>query len=405
MTNSSPTKARFFFIDLLRGWAVIMMIETHAVNAYMDISLRSQNWFWYLNFLNGLVAPTFIFISGFAFRIVTERKWEQYLSITPVFKKQLRRLLFILVLAYSMHLPFVLLKDWTITMPEGIKPFFKVDVLHIISLSLIALQLLVLWLKDQKKVFIASLIFAGGFIFLAPLCWQLDFTQHIGLCIGNYFNNLQGSLFPAFPWAGFCFLGYAVAHFFYSEHKQNQELQFMRRILLISLGTIIFSLALYFQPLQLYPDHNFWTTSPAYFFIRLALVCILLTLMWYYEKNLYHARFSLVGLFGKHSLLVYTMHLAMIFGTFGLPKLSRSNFHHLSFELSFATAIFILIVMLFLTLWWNYPRAERKMQWKFMAVVVVLWGLSAIFWENVVEKLEPINLTASRYIMIIKDFF
>jgi hypothetical protein len=40
------------------------MIETHVVNTFLSTALRAANWFPILNYLNGLVAPAFLFIAG-----------------------------------------------------------------------------------------------------------------------------------------------------------------------------------------------------------------------------------------------------------------------------------------------------------------------------------------------------
>lgn len=388
MTTSSPIQ-RFHFIDLLRGWAVIMMIETHAVNAYMDTLLRQQNWFWYVNFMNGLIAPSFIFISGFALRIVSERKWDQYIAWTPIYRKQLRRLFFIWVLAYTMHLPFALLKDWTITMPEGITPLFRIDVLHVISTSMISILLLMLLLKNQRRV-VASSIGLGLLVaFAAPFTWQQDLTTTLGAFIGNYFNGRAGSLFPFFPWAAFTYFGYAIADVFLRASMQEKARIFMRRCTAISFATIVIALGLYFLPIHIFPEYKFWLTSPSWLFVRVALVCLLLALMWYYEHNLSHGRYSVVGLFGKQSLLVYVLHLAMIYGTFGLPKLSWSNYHHLSFLEAMATAGYILLVMFLIVYGWQRPKQERKkFKWYFVAAAL-LWIVGTLFWERAVDCISP----------------
>ena len=66
--NVTPP-TRLLFIDRLRGWAVVVMIETHIVNALLRNDLRHETAFVILNFINGLVAPTFLFCAGFAFAI------------------------------------------------------------------------------------------------------------------------------------------------------------------------------------------------------------------------------------------------------------------------------------------------------------------------------------------------
>ena len=52
---------RLNFVDLMRGLAMIVMVEVHVVNSMMDPVFRNEAWFNYINFLNGMVAPVFIF--------------------------------------------------------------------------------------------------------------------------------------------------------------------------------------------------------------------------------------------------------------------------------------------------------------------------------------------------------
>ena len=115
--TSSGQKQRYVYIDLLRGWAVLVMIEVHVVNAFLLPELRTPEWFKFLNFINGLVAPSFLFVSGFSFVLVAQRKWNDYLNRTPVFRKQLGRIFQILAVGYLLHLPYfsfsrLLYADW-----------------------------------------------------------------------------------------------------------------------------------------------------------------------------------------------------------------------------------------------------------------------------------------------------
>ena len=69
-------KVRYTFIDLLRGWAIILMIEPHVFNTFLLPELKQTGWFGVLNFINGLIAPAFLFVSGFAFQVSSGSKLE-----------------------------------------------------------------------------------------------------------------------------------------------------------------------------------------------------------------------------------------------------------------------------------------------------------------------------------------
>jgi len=81
---------RYKFIDLLRGWAVFVMIETHIVNALLRSDIKELTSFKVLTFFNGLVAPSFLLCAGLGFAISLNRKWDEYVH----FKKAMWRYFF-----------------------------------------------------------------------------------------------------------------------------------------------------------------------------------------------------------------------------------------------------------------------------------------------------------------------
>ena len=104
--NSLKEKVRFTFIDLLRGWAIIIMIEVHVFNAFLLPELKQTGWFDILTFVNGLVAPAFLFVSGFAFQVSSGSKLDDMRKFKSSFWKKLLRYFSIILIGYALHLPF-----------------------------------------------------------------------------------------------------------------------------------------------------------------------------------------------------------------------------------------------------------------------------------------------------------
>jgi len=84
---------RLDFVDYMKAWAMIVMVEVHVVNCFLQPAAKLTWWFHIINFINGLVAPVFIFLSGFSFIISTFHKRDQLLSFSHTMHKRVERIL------------------------------------------------------------------------------------------------------------------------------------------------------------------------------------------------------------------------------------------------------------------------------------------------------------------------
>lgn len=308
-------KQRYIYIDLLRGWAVLVMIEVHVFNAFLLPGMREEAWFKVLNFINGLVAPSFLFASGYSFVIVAQRKWNDYLNFTPVFWKQVGRILQILAVGYALHLPFFSFNKLTQISWEEWGVFWKIDVLHAIAVSLLAMVALVLITREQKKYFYSAVILAAIMIFGSPLMYDRNIDHIFPEPIANYFTAAHRSQFPLFPWMGFVICGGIAAQLWVWWKEKIEEQKIFLRYFFAASVMIMLSLIIDVIPMAPYPEHNYWRSNPGFFFIRLGIVIILLSTLWYWEKT-YRSGKSMVSVVGSESLVAYAGHLLVIYGQF-----------------------------------------------------------------------------------------
>jgi uncharacterized membrane protein len=308
-------KSRYLYIDLLRGWAVIVMIEVHVFNAFLISSFREESWFKVLNFINGLVAPSFLFIAGYSFVLIAQRKWGDYLSFNNIFWKQLGRIFQVLAVGYMLHLPFfsfsklleISWQEWSV--------FWKVDVLHTIAVSLLTLLALVVVTRTQKKYFTSIGIIAAVVILGSPLMYDRNIDHILSEPLANYLTAAHRSQFPLFPWMGFVLCGGIASQLLVWWKEKIEEQKIFQRFFLAGIILIVVSLGSDLVPIILYPAHDFWRSSPAFFFIRLGIVLILLSTLWYWEKTA-QSKASMVSVVGSESLTAYAGHLLAIYGMF-----------------------------------------------------------------------------------------
>ncbi len=213
--NDLTLSKRCDWIDQLRGWAVIVMIEVHAVNVWLQAGLR-PDW---LNYLNGLVAPSFTMAAGYSLVISTFRTDG---TLRPFWPDTARRLGFILLCAYALHAPGITAADWTVlNTAQKARELFKIDVLQCIVFSLLILQLLARLVRNPRVFTGLALLIAIFVPLISPSLWATGVADGLWLPIRGLFNGNPDrgvqALFPLFPWIAFpafgAFLGGLYRHF------------------------------------------------------------------------------------------------------------------------------------------------------------------------------------------------
>ena len=233
-------KVRYISADLLRGLVIIIMIKVHVFNAFLVPELRQTGWFSVLNFINGLVAPSFLFVSGFAFQVSSGSKPDEMRRLGKAFWKKIARIFQIIIIGYALHLPFYSLsKTINETTPQLLKGFFAVDVLQCIGSGLLFLFLTRLLIKSDKAYHYFLIVSLVVVTLISPVLWKIDFNQYVHPLVGNYFNRLHGSLFPIFPWLNFLLAGGIFAKYFVDARERNEEKKFINKTAIFGLVVLL----------------------------------------------------------------------------------------------------------------------------------------------------------------------
>jgi uncharacterized membrane protein len=292
--SSAEGASRLLWLDGFRGAAVLLMIQTHVVNTFLGSGLRHSAWFGWLDYVNGLVAPSFLFIAGFSVGLAMRHGGGKPLAV----RRKARRLLEILALGYALHFPMaeILQGRWREAWLIGT----QVDVLPCIAVAL-AVLIGVQW-------------FARRFSRGAEWVWTGMLAALIGLSVMGgpwlelwkgalapvvaYANQTTGSLFPLFPWAAFVFAGAWRGSAPESAGDAGQRWIFPALWLGVGIVAVWWRGHSVFSPLL-----------PVFFVERLAWVLLLAEACRaarFWEKRVW-VRFA-----GRESLWMYAVHLLVI---------------------------------------------------------------------------------------------
>ncbi len=313
--GTGTVATRYGFIDLLRGFALVMMIETHVVNAYLPVALRKGSaFFFWLNFVNGLVAPGFLFAAGFSIVLQSSSQWDNWLHFRPPFWRQMRRLGFISLVAYFNHLEGFKWSRYLRNWGDGTMwaKTLQVDVLQCIVVSLLTVHLLIFVLRRKNLLTWGTCLLAGCIAFVTPLMWSRDFRGSLPLSVALFLNPHGVSLFPIFPWLSFVLAGSCASCFFLKSVELRRVPAFMRNSAILGALMIAGGLLLRNAPYTLPGYANFYTTSPLYVLIRIGCILLVAALLYSLETGMQWVPRS-IQLAGQESLLVYGVHIWLIF--------------------------------------------------------------------------------------------
>lgn len=373
-------KVRYTFIDLLRGWAIILMIEPHVFNTFLLPELKQTGWFSVVTFINGLIAPAFLFVSGFVFEISSGSKLDDMRKFKLPFWKKLWRLVSIILIGYALHLPFKSLsKIINKSTPEQLQSFYAVDVLQCIGVGLLVLFALRLIIKSDK-VYLNSLIGLTIFVMIiSPIFWKTEFTNYLHPVFANYFNRLNGSLFPVFPWINFILVGAIFSKYFLNAAANDKELKFIRAttfsgIIMLLSGHLFYS--------GLFPDSlTSILPNPVFFFERLGYVLFFATVCWYFA-NWRKTKQSFVIDASRESLLIYWLHLVIIYSVIWEKKnLVDIIGPTLNVWESIAATVVLMVLMVLVAKLWSwtkmkFPTYATKIVWGVVGLLFIIFLLS-----------------------------
>lgn len=295
-----PRARRELYIDVFRGLMALVMVQGHLFDSLLHAAARAEPLYVWQQMFHGSTAPGFLFASGFVAGLPrAPLAWRAV-------RRRARRLLFVLGVGYALRLPYFSL--WKILV-EGTPSEHAIavacDALHAIAVS----QLLVLGLQrlaGRRWIGLAAGA-AVAVVALSPLAWQPAVAEALPLPVAAYVSPTRApSQFPLFPNAAFVLAGtVAGATLGRSAHDSR------RRKAVVWGGTLFVAGAALVLPLVGRVD--FWGPSPAYALMRLGGLLVLLRLV--EEACLRAPRLVRpLSLLGHETLLVYVLHLYLLFG-------------------------------------------------------------------------------------------
>ncbi len=205
--TSSLSRERLVFVDVLRGYAILMMLQGHTIGVVLRDEYRDHSYPAYQvwHYLTGLTAPVFFLAAGLVFSFLLARAESGGGSRIG---KGLRRGLWLIVLGWILQLWPPLMGDLLQGDPSVLGRLFgKSHVLHTIGWALIAITVLWLLCGRREKVFaVVAAVLAQLVLLSGPVLERWN-PEGAFARVWATFIAREYAVFPWFPWLGYGLLG------------------------------------------------------------------------------------------------------------------------------------------------------------------------------------------------------
>jgi hypothetical protein len=321
----------------------LAMVQGHVMDTLLTRAALAEPWYVWQQLLHGSTAPGFLFASGFVAGLP-----RAPLSLRAGLRRA-RRLLFVLGVGYYLQLPyFSLWKTLGASTSAARALLFACDALQVIA----ATQLFVLglqWLAGRSWTRWAGLL-ALVIVAATPFVWSSGAGARLPEAIAPWLDEATGSRFPVFPFSSFVLAGtLAGALLGHAPPPRRHRLEIVAGAGSLFLGVLL--------ALALRGRIDFWGPSPAYVLLRLGALLLLLRVVELAASADFPGMRAL-ALVGHETLLVYVLHLTLLFGgVFGPSPLTA--WHG---TLGFAGAMGVLVLMspLLLAAAWLWRTAKHR---------------------------------------------
>jgi len=352
----STNHLRLYFIDAIRAWAILMMLQGHFIDGLLDNAFRDNSniIFSVWKYFRGITAPVFFTVSGFIFTYllikVPQVGWDN-----PRVKKGIKRGFHLLVIGYLLRVNLLGLFQG-----EIYSSFYLVDVLHCIGLSILGIiGVYVLTANSKKWVFPSILLTLTFVLFLFEPYYKAANFYLLPQWIANYFTKANGSVFTILPWFGYATYGSFMSILFNKYKNKKQLYSYAISIALVTGALLIFCSSDFFLALsgltgiQLFADIFFNN----YLFIRLGDVLVVFAVFMLLRKFLTNK----VGLrLGQSTLSIYIIHFIILYGSFTGLGLYGFLHHSLSPWVIIPGALVFIIICSYLALRYEDNKAFIK---------------------------------------------
>jgi uncharacterized membrane protein len=309
---------RLGFIDWTRGAATLVMLQGHVWESFTHKDLRDTGVYMMSQFPGGVAPAVFLFLSGVTLAFLIDSRQQKGANAPGRAMAALRRAGYLGGLALLFRF-----QMWAFYWPNSPwKDLLRVDILNCMAAACVMLAPVALFgrMGRIRGAMLVTFLIAFGAPFMSD--WKADAPESL---MRMYLAPDYGA-FALFPWGTFVAFGMACGTVFRSVSEEGRE------NLMQWAGWAGFAIAFAGQyvsnlPYNIYPNSEFWLDSPCLTFIKVGVILMVSAFGFFWNQWIPRIRagagagprFSIPRQLGQTSLLIYWVHIELVYGRWAEP--------------------------------------------------------------------------------------
>jgi uncharacterized membrane protein len=304
MEHTRASSNRLHYLDWVRGVGAIVMLQGHAFDSFLKPELRAGGAYTFSQFLGGMPPAIFLFLTGVTLAFLMDSTERKQLPARERFLTALGRARYLFLLAFAFRLQL-----FVFGLPAAWQDLFRVDILNCMGFSM-ALMAATALARTRDRAWICA---AAGLavVFASPLVSGIGW-QGVPWIVRNYIAPGYGS-FSFFPWGGYLAFGMAMGSLIRMAREEGAH-RLMASTAMAGGGLVLAGQYFAGLPYSLYAKSDFWLNSPAQTLTKLGVTLLLVAAAFVWTRHGARDGWSWVRQFGITSLLVYWVHIELVYG-------------------------------------------------------------------------------------------
>jgi uncharacterized membrane protein len=302
-TKSSPQRLQY--LDWVRGLGAVIMLQGHVFDSFLRPELRPGAAFTFSQFVGGMPPAMFLFLTGVTLAFLMNSSERKGIPPRQRVWISLQRAGYLFTLAFAFR-AFMLVSGIPVsTLPD----FLKVDVLNCMGFTIGALSFTALFRTAERARLCAAL--GLGIAFASPLISRIDWSGVPWMLRAYIIPDHR--FFGLFPWGAYLVFGIAAGSTLRLIPQERLRRAMLWSAYAAAFGIICCQLCAR-ASFSIYAASDFWLNSPAQVLTKQGVIFMMLAFAFFWTDSAAPNGRSWVQQFGTTSLLVYWVHIELIYG-------------------------------------------------------------------------------------------